>query len=357
MAVEVGSQRHRDGGRAGLAQVDESGEEAVSARVVVTERERLLELIDDDDRRATADRSAQRPLRIRAGRDDGGRPSRASEERRRRARPGRATTCRFPRRPRPPGSRSRGSPRRRSRRSPRARRRGPRPRSGTPSGRGTGHTSACGGAREPGTDERPAPLRLVAAVRQLRESEISWKPFSEPARDGARRPRTCLGAASASRRAADVGKLSLVPPRTRHRVTGGDTDSRAEPSGQRASSLESVLGRRERGDVRTVVDGCDAVASARAGRARPPRPRLLRPSTSAMTRVTAPAGRSAPHQRRSLATKAAADASRRSGSVARLGRTIRSKAATRSGSIVPHVGGPPEGASPVSRATAVAASA
>ena len=78
--------------------------------------------------------------------------------------------------------------------------------------------------------------------------------------------------------------------------------------------------------------------------------------TSASTSVTVPVGRSAPHHRRSLATKAAADASRRSGSVARFGRTIRSSAGIRSRSIAPQLGAPPEGGSPVSSATAVAAS-
>ena len=76
---------------------------------------------------------------------------------------------------------------------------------------------------------------------------------------------------------------------------------------------------------------------------------------SASTRVTVPLGRATPHHRCSLATKAAGDGSRRPGSVARFGRRTRSSAATRSRSIAPQLGAPPEGGSPVSSARAVAA--
>ena len=77
--------------------------------------------------------------------------------------------------------------------------------------------------------------------------------------------------------------------------------------------------------------------------------------TSASTSVTVPLGRAAPHHRCSLETKAAAEASRRAGSVARFARTIRSSAGIRSRSIAPQLGAPPDGASPVSSARAVAA--
>ena len=70
-SVEVRAEGDHDRGRARLVQVDQGIEEATSGRFVRTERERLLELVDDEERRTTSpSRTSQLRLRVRARRHE-----------------------------------------------------------------------------------------------------------------------------------------------------------------------------------------------------------------------------------------------------------------------------------------------
>ena len=240
-AVEVGSQRHGDGGRAGLVQVDESREEAVSSRVVGTEGERLLELIDDDDRRATADRSAQRPLRIRAGRDDGSRALSCTEEAGDEPGSGERRLAASRRAHDRQEAAFEESRRRRSRRSPRARRRGPRPRSGMPSvlGRDKAPPEAVRRARD-----RPAPS--CAPPRAIRPATPRERGLGEAvlpaASPTASSTTTCIGAASASRRAAETASSpSYLPARGTASPAATPTRAPRPAASARAASKPSSL--------------------------------------------------------------------------------------------------------------------
>ena len=254
-SVEVRPEGDHDRGGARLPQVHQGVDEAGSARLVRTEREHLLELIDDQERgRAGGERTLQLRGRIRAGRHHHDGPFARSAERRnepgtdegrlpapRRPDHGHEAAVEEPVdgwRPRPP----------------RARRTGHRPPIGRPSARGRGRCRRVAGstdrARRAPTPACPSAMPFRAARRDRSPAEADRR---SPRRSDRRSRPVPVGHPQEPGRPGC--RLSPVAPRPGLRLPGDCGHPRVESACELAGGVEAILRRRERHRQRPVVDG------------------------------------------------------------------------------------------------------
>ena len=306
-SVEVRAEGDHDERGARLVQVHQSVEEASSACLVRTEREHLLQLVDD-----RSDGRAVRTASARAPRPD---PSRASS-------PRRVPRARSAVRRDEPGTDERGLPAPRrpdhgheaafeesgrgwTPRPPRVRRTGLRPPARTPSARGRGTSPARGGIAQrrarraptlggpvgdagPRTSARPISGGSRPSIASAVRSSIKTCPRDRPAPGAA----TARGCRLVPRTLPARGSASPVTAATRASNRPASSRAASKPSWADANADHQ----------RPVVDGRDAVAPVRTGDLAHRILRALRAHglTSASTSVTVPLGRAAPHQRCSL---------------------------------------------------------
>ena len=250
-SVEVRAEGDHDGGGSRLVKLDQGSEEATSARFVRAERERLLELVDDEERRRTVGRasvSAPSPG-----------PSPASSPRRRLLEPGeRPGSSPAPTRddfPLPDAPTTAMNPPARSCPT-RGRHDLLAPEEQVSILRLERHQpaiGACAGPRrdgQPGRDEHPCAASLAARRgRPPREAD------RRSPRRSLRRPRPAPEPASSRSRAAADGHVPPVACRPGLRLSRGRGHARVESARELAGGVEAILGRLERRHQRPVVAG------------------------------------------------------------------------------------------------------